>query len=49
MLVGSPAWFSELRWHGIERMAAMNLAALLLAPPQPQALARKVHGIFKRI
>ena len=34
MPAGSPAWFSVRRWHGIERMAAMNLAAMLLAPPQ---------------
>jgi hypothetical protein len=27
----------------------MNLAAMLLAPPQHKALARKVQRIFKRI
>ena len=48
-LAGSPTWFSVRRWHGIERMAAMNLAAMLLAPPQHKALARKVQGIFKRL
>jgi len=47
-LAGSPAWFLVRRWHGIERVAAKNLAATLLAPPQPQALTRKVQGIYER-